>query len=78
MSKKEETTEAEGPRNFGVFLTHLDDGDAVILAYRISGGAVVWSYSLYRADKALDDAFKRAVEQVKSTVKSEVFFGSPE
>jgi len=29
MSKKEET-EAEGPRNFGVFLTHLDDGDAVI------------------------------------------------
>jgi len=29
MSRKEEDTE-EGPRNFGVFLTNLDGGDAVI------------------------------------------------
>ena len=69
----------------GAFLLQIpvfkDDGNYAIpvrLAYRISGGAIVWSYSLYRADKALDDAFKRAVDQVKSSVKSEVFFGSPE
>ena len=58
-----------------------DDGAYAIpvrLFYRITGGAVVWSYSLYRADKAVDDAFKRAVDQVKATVKSEVFYGSPE
>jgi len=29
MSKKE-PEETEGPRNFGVFLNHVDDGDAVI------------------------------------------------
>lgn len=57
------------------------DGDYAIpvrLFYRISGGAVLWSYSLYRADKALEDAFERSVDLVKSSVKSEVFFGSPE
>jgi len=58
----------------GAFLLQIpvfkDDGNYAIpvrLAYRISGGAIVWSYSLYRA-----------VDQVKSSVKSEVFFGSPE
>jgi len=69
----------------GAFLLSIpvfkDDGNygiPVRLFYRIAGGQVVWSYSLYRADKALDDAFKRAVDQVKEAVKSEVFFGSPE
>ena len=69
----------------GAFLLQIpvfkDDGNYAIpvrLFYRISGGAVLWNYQLYRADKALDDAFKRAVDQVKDAVKSEVFFGSPE
>jgi len=69
----------------GAFLLQIpvfkDDGNYAIpvrLFYRITQGAVLWHYQLYRADKALDDAFKRAVELVKSSVKSEVFFGSPE
>lgn len=69
----------------GAFLLSIpvfvDDGAYAIpvrLAYKVKGGAVFWTYSLYRADKALDDAFRRAVEKVKSSVKSSIYFGSPE
>lgn len=69
----------------GAFLLSIpvfvDDGAYSIpvrLSYKVRSGRVVWSFALYRADVALDDAFKRAVKLVEDHVCSKVYFGSPE
>lgn len=59
----------------------VDDGTYSIpvrLTYKIEHGRVVWKYAMYRADRAIDHAFKGAVENVKMNVKSSLYFGSPE
>lgn len=69
----------------GAFLITIpvfhDDGAYPIpvrLTYRVSGGAVLWKVTLYRADRALDHAFKTAVNKVDDAVDCPIYFGSPE
>jgi hypothetical protein len=69
----------------GAFLLSIpvfvDDGRYAIpvrLTYKIMKGVVVWTYSLFRADVALDHAFTEAVTKVESAVTSKIYFGTPE
>lgn len=49
----------------------------VRLRYRVVEGAVLWSFSVLRADKAREDATKDAISEVATKTGVPVFVGSP-
>jgi uncharacterized protein YfdQ (DUF2303 family) len=51
---------------------------AARLRYRLSGGKLLWSYLLVRADLVFDDAFNGIVAKVRSEADVPVYLGSPE
>lgn len=48
------------------------------LRYRVQGGRITWSYSLYRVDRVLDDAFNGICERAKDETDLPVLLGAPE
>lgn len=48
------------------------------LSYRVNGGRVYWSFSLYRADAAFDHAFGTACRKAHADTQLPLFFGQPE
>jgi uncharacterized protein YfdQ (DUF2303 family) len=50
----------------------------VRLRYKVSGGKVIWTVMLYRADAVLRDAIKDACNTVVDKTQVPVFYGAPE
>ena len=48
------------------------------LRYRVSGGALSWTYDLWRTDVVFDHAIGEAVEKVRDETKLPVLYGAPE
>lgn len=51
---------------------------AARLRYRVRGGAISWSYELYRPEKVLEHAFDEALEVVTAGTLLPVIRGIPE
>jgi hypothetical protein len=70
------------PNVFLVGLPVFRDGEGYRLAarlrYRRSGTGLTFSYELWRADIAFDDAFKGAVEKAQAATELPLFYGKPE
>jgi len=47
------------------------------LHYRVNGGSLVWSFSLYRHDNAFDHAFDEACTKARNETKLPLFIGAP-
>lgn len=50
----------------------------VRLRYRLQQGVVLWSYDIYREDRAFKDAYNEICEQVATATSTFVYIGSPE
>lgn len=50
----------------------------VRLRYRLQQGVVLWSYDIYREDRAFKDAYDEICAQVSTATNTLVYIGSPE
>jgi uncharacterized protein YfdQ (DUF2303 family) len=50
----------------------------VRLRYRLKDGTVLWSYDIYRDDKAFKDAYDEICAQIEKEASAHVFVGQPE
>lgn len=51
---------------------------AARLRYRLSQGAILWFYQLYRTEKVFDHAFSEAVQTVRESTETVTILGRPE
>lgn len=84
---KTEHTDADGkpiviPNLFLITIPVFLDGIAyrlpVRLRYRKAGGGIVWFYELYRAQEAVEDAFRAACAEAAEQTALPLYYGKPE
>ena len=84
---QEEHTDASGapirvPGAFMIGIPVFRGGDRyqipVRLRYRVRQGAIFWSVSLYRTDKAFELAFNEAADKAAEETGLPLFYGTPE
>lgn len=70
------------PGGFAIAIPVFDSGQLhplfVRLRYRMSGPKVAWSFSLHRAQRVLQHAFRAACEKAREATSLPLFYGRPE